>query len=172
MQIPILSVDAVLAGLRTTPQGLASSEAARRAAEYGPNRIEEARREPAWLRVARQFTHFFAIILWIAAGLVFLCRDPLPPALSPGVLANPFMLWGIAFELTLIAVIVYTPFGQALFGTAALAPETWLFMLPFSAAMLALEEGRNVVVRAARKKSSSLAGNQDPADRPEDTSTS
>jgi hypothetical protein len=71
-------------------------------------------------------------------------------ALSLGVLANPLLLWGIAVELALLAAIVYTPLGQALFGTAALAPEVWLFMLPFPAAMLALEEGRKLLARARR----------------------
>lgn len=47
----------------------------------------------------------------------------------------------------LILAIVYTPAGQALFGTAPLPADAWLFMLPFAAAMLVLEEARKAVAR-------------------------
>jgi calcium-translocating P-type ATPase len=69
MRIHRLPADAALAALRTTPEGLTSAEARRRLAEFGPNRLEAVRRTPLWLRGARQFTHFFAIVLWVAAGL-------------------------------------------------------------------------------------------------------
>ncbi len=66
------SVGEVLASLRSAPEGLGAEEARRRAAEYGPNRIEEAKRERRAFRIARQFVHFFALVLWAAAGLAFL----------------------------------------------------------------------------------------------------
>ncbi len=107
MHITRLSVDQAFAGLHSAREGLASAEAARRLAEYGPNCVEEIAREPLWLKAARQFTHFFALIL----------------------------------------AIVYAAPGNAAFGTAPIAPEVWLFMLPFAAAMLVLEEGRKWWVR-------------------------
>ena len=64
-----LPVDEALASLRARREGLSTAEAARRAIEYGPNRLEEAARTPIALRLARQFTHFFAVILWVAAAL-------------------------------------------------------------------------------------------------------
>ncbi len=78
MEIIQLPADAALASLRSSRDGLASDEAARRLAEYGPNRVEEAKREPSMLRLARQLTHFFALVLWFAAGLAFLASayDP------------------------------------------------------------------------------------------------
>ncbi len=47
-------------------------------AEFGPNRLEEAAREHGLLRFARQFSHFFAIVLWLAAGLALFAEhyDP------------------------------------------------------------------------------------------------
>ncbi|HXK27999.1 MAG TPA: cation transporting ATPase C-terminal domain-containing protein [Candidatus Binatia bacterium] len=45
--------------------------------------------------------------------------------------------------------IVYMPWGQAIFGTAALPLDAWLFMLPFAAAMLLLEELRKLAARLA-----------------------
>lgn len=60
--------------MKTTLTGLASAEAARRLVEFGPNHVEEVRHENLLLSLAREFTHFFAIILWIAATLAFLAE--------------------------------------------------------------------------------------------------
>jgi len=73
-----LSAEQALASLKTTAAGLASAEAARRLAEFGPNHVEEVAREHLLIGFAREFTHFFAIILWIGAALAFLAEyfDP------------------------------------------------------------------------------------------------
>ena len=78
MHIHGLSAEQSLASLNTTAAGLAASEAARRLAEFGPNHVEEVGRENLLLGFAREFTHFFAIILWIGAALAFLAEhfDP------------------------------------------------------------------------------------------------
>ena len=58
-------------------------------------------------------------------------------------------------SVALILAIVYTPWGNVAFGTASIGAEVWLFMLPFAAAMLALEEGRKAFMRrraAARER--------------------
>ena len=72
MQIHGLSAEQSLASLKTTAAGLAAAEAVRRLAEFGPNHVEEVGREPVLLSFAREFTHFFAVILWIGAALAFL----------------------------------------------------------------------------------------------------
>ncbi|MFZ5512080.1 MAG: cation-translocating P-type ATPase [Pseudomonadota bacterium] len=79
MRIAASSVDEVLAGLRSARTGLAAAEARRRLAEFGPNRVEELRGPPLALRFAREFTHFFALVLWVAALLSFVSE-----AVSPG----------------------------------------------------------------------------------------
>ena len=60
--------------VRSAPEGLSSAEALRRLAEYGPNRVQRARREPALVRLLRELFRFFSVILWIAAGLAFVAR--------------------------------------------------------------------------------------------------
>ena len=70
-QIAGLVADQALASLNSSPDGLAESEAGRRQQEFGPNRLEAVRSIPLWLRFAREFSHFFALILWVAAGLAF-----------------------------------------------------------------------------------------------------
>jgi calcium-translocating P-type ATPase len=71
MQIHGLDSEAALASLNTAATGLSTSEAVRRRAEFGPNHVEELGREPVLLSFAREFTHFFAIILWLGAALAF-----------------------------------------------------------------------------------------------------
>ena len=63
---------------KSNPHGLSSPEALRRLAEYGPNRVEKVAGEPMFLRFLKEFTHFFALILWLAAALAFLAEwsDP------------------------------------------------------------------------------------------------
>jgi magnesium-transporting ATPase (P-type) len=74
LRIHALNVEEALASLKTVAGGLSTGEAARRLAEFGPNHLEEVEREPLLLRCAREFTHFFAIILWIGAGLAFIAE--------------------------------------------------------------------------------------------------
>ena len=78
MHIHSISAEQALASLNTTADGLDSVEATRRRAEFGPNHVEEVAREHLLLGFAREFTHFFAIILWIGAALAFLAEhfDP------------------------------------------------------------------------------------------------
>lgn len=78
MRIHELPVERVLVSLKTAADGLSVAEAARRLAEFGPNRVEEVGREPVLLRLAREFTHFLALVLWVAAALAFVA-DQLQP---------------------------------------------------------------------------------------------
>jgi magnesium-transporting ATPase (P-type) len=66
---------------------------------------------------------------------------------SRGHRRNRLIWYGIIFELLLLLLIDYTPWGNALFGTAPIAAEVWLFIIPFAPGMLLLEELRKAVVR-------------------------
>ncbi|HMA13078.1 MAG TPA: cation-transporting P-type ATPase, partial [Steroidobacteraceae bacterium] len=78
MHIQSLTAEQSLASLHTAATGLTAAEARRRLAEFGPNHVEELARESLLLRFAREFTHFFAIILWLGAALAFFAEysDP------------------------------------------------------------------------------------------------
>ena len=78
---------------------------------------------------------------------VFLCRHPAMSVFSRGHRRNRLIWYGIGFELLLLLLIDYTPWGNALFGTAPLGVEVWLFIIPFGIGMLLLEELRKAVVR-------------------------
>jgi magnesium-transporting ATPase (P-type) len=83
---------------------------------------------------------------------VFLCRHPVMSSLNRGYGSNRLIWYGVMFELLLLLLIVYTPWGNRLFGTAALGIEVWLFILPFMLVMLLAEELRKAVVRSMAEK--------------------
>jgi magnesium-transporting ATPase (P-type) len=105
-----------------------------------------ARNDPLYLKAT---TACLSAIVVAQMVNVFLCRHPRRSAFSFGIAGNPLILWGIGAELALLLAIVYTPAGNALFGTAPLSPAVWLFVMPFALGMLALEELRKAVVRRA-----------------------
>jgi len=74
--VAAMSADEVLAALESSPRGLSESEARRRRARYGLNRLVIARRPSVALRFLAQVTHFFALLLWAAAALAFLGGMP------------------------------------------------------------------------------------------------
>ncbi|OAI05646.1 ATPase [Methylomonas methanica] len=78
---------------------------------------------------------------------VFICKQRQRGLLATSFLDNKLILSGIVLEIALILTIVYTPWGNALFGTAPIDTAVWLFTLPFALGMLLLEEFRKWLVR-------------------------
>lgn len=72
MKIQTLPHDEVFSSLLSRPEGLTSEEAAGRLKEYGANEIHEMHVRSMASRLAAQFTHFLALLLWFAAALCFL----------------------------------------------------------------------------------------------------
>ena len=85
-----------------------------------------------------------AIILMQVVN-VFLCKTPGRSLFGAQNFSNHLLLWGVALEFALILIIIYTPWGHLIFGTAPIAQDVWLFMLPCAVGMLLLEEGRKWV---------------------------
>ncbi len=83
---------------------------------------------------------------------VFACRSPLRSAFDRTALSNPLLWWGIGFELLLILAIVYTPWGQQLFGTAPLGGEVWALGATLALGLLAAEELRKWLMRHRRAR--------------------
>ena len=97
-------------------------------------------------------TACFAGIVIAQMVNVFLCRHPRQSSFRFGLFKNPLLLAGLAFELLMLLLIIYTPWGQALFGTAPLGLNVWLLALPLALAMGLLEEARKAVVRWSLKR--------------------
>jgi len=72
LEICRLAPSQVYRALTTSPQGLSADDVRRRTIRDGPNSLQALRRTPLVSRFVRQFTHFLALLLWVAAGLAFL----------------------------------------------------------------------------------------------------
>lgn len=76
MEYSQLPKDDLFRELDSRPEGLSPDEVASRLKQYGPNEIVEARKSPLILRLAANFYHTFALLLWVAAFLAFIAAMP------------------------------------------------------------------------------------------------
>lgn len=100
-------------------------------------------RDPLYLQAT---TACLSAIIAAQIVNVFLCKTPRRSLFGAGLFDNRIILWGIALEIMLVLLIDYTAWGNRVFGTLPIAPEVWLFILPFALAMLMLEELRKFMV--------------------------
>lgn len=124
MKINELSREDVFRTLVTSSQGLTGEEAGRRLVEFGPNAIRAARKRPLWLRFLGQFTHFLAVLLWIAAALSFISEY-----FQPG---EGMLTLGLAIVGVIVINAVFT-FVQEYRAEKAL--EALKKLLPFKVAV-------------------------------------
>jgi sodium/potassium-transporting ATPase subunit alpha len=100
---------------------------------------------------------FTAIVLAQMANL-FVCRHPHLATWSLPLRGNPWLLPGLASEACLLLLIVYTPWGNALVGTAPLPVAVLLFAFPFALLLFGAEEARKALMRR-------IDGHLDPAQK-------
>jgi magnesium-transporting ATPase (P-type) len=89
-------------------------------------------------------TATFAGIVACQIGTAFASRTESASLREVGLLTNPLLLWGIAFEVAFTAALVYIPPLQQLFGTAALGPGTLAIIAPFPFIVWGLDELRRL----------------------------
>ena len=78
---------------------------------------------------------------------VYLCRSVTRSIFSTGVLGNWLMMSGVIVESAVLILINYSPWANSILGTAPIAGAAWLFIIPFAAGMLILEESRKWLAR-------------------------
>lgn len=103
-----------------------------------------ATQDPLYLQAT---TACLSAIIVMQIMNVFLCRSVTRSAFSTGVFGNRLILWGVGFNIALILLIDYTPWGNFILGTAPIAGAAWLFILPFGGGMLILDELRKWLAR-------------------------
>ena len=64
-----------------------------------------------------------------------------------GLFRNRLIVWGIAVEISILGLIVYSQIGNRIFGTAAFDGRFWWSLLVFAALLLLAEEARKGIVR-------------------------
>ena len=81
---------------------------------------------------------------------LFVCRHPTLPFWHLPLFANRWLLAGLASEGLLLLLILYTPWGNRLFGTAPLPLQAFVYALPFALLLGIAEEGRKAWCRRRR----------------------
>jgi calcium-translocating P-type ATPase len=92
-------------------------------------------------------TMTFAAIVVCQIGTALAARTERASLHSIGFFSNPLLLWGFVFELAFLAALVYVPFLQGAFGTAALGPTDWLLLAPLPFAVWGVDELRRYAAR-------------------------
>jgi sodium/potassium-transporting ATPase subunit alpha len=100
--------------------------------------------DPLYLRAT---TACLSAIIVMQIVSVYLCRSSVRSVFSMRLLDNRLIVAGVALELASLLLVNYLPLANVLIGTAPVPPTLWLFLVPFAAAMLALEELRKWIVR-------------------------
>jgi calcium-translocating P-type ATPase len=104
---------------------------------------------------------FLAIVL-CQVGTAFAARTDHASLRSIGILTNRPLLWGIGFELLVAAAVVYLPFLQPVFHTAAPQPASILPLLGFPFVVWAADETWRAV---RRRRTRDLRPESDPRSR-------
>ncbi len=86
------------------------------------------------------------VVMQIANGMV--CRTTRESLFRVGIFTNRYLLIGMAVEITLLFLIIYTQPLQKIFGTAPLNMNDWLLLLPFAAFLLIADEIRKLIARS------------------------
>ena len=92
-------------------------------------------------------TMTFLGMVMAQVGTAFAARTERASLRSIGVFSNRLLLWGIAFELALAAVIIYAPLFHDLLATASLEPHMLLFVAPFPFIVWGADELRRWLLR-------------------------
>ena len=179
MHIANLSIADALRSLRTSEQGLSAAEAERRLGEYGANRLDEIGHEAEWQRFFAEFTHFFALILWVAAGLAFFAEPRSPGEgmwqLGVAIVAVILINGSFSFWQEYRAERAIAALRKLLPQTVKVMRDSQLFTLPAKALVpgdvILLAEGDNVpadcrlIAGAVRVNMSTITGEALPKAR-------
>jgi magnesium-transporting ATPase (P-type) len=92
-------------------------------------------------------TMTFAGIVACQVGTAVAARTEHASLRSVGVFGNRMLLWGIGSELVFLAALVYVPFLQDLFGTAALGATEVAILATFPVIVWGSDELRRAVAR-------------------------
>ena len=99
---------------------------------------------------AEATTMALAAIVFCQIGVVQCARTEKQSVMKIGLTSNHFILKGILFEIGLIAALMYVPFLQVVFGTTAITPICWLYLVLCPLPIVLLDELRKWFLRRAQ----------------------
>jgi magnesium-transporting ATPase (P-type) len=92
-------------------------------------------------------TMTLAAIVATQVGIVFNCRTERISVFKVGLFSNRLVLLGIAFEITLLCILIYVPFLNGIFNTAPIGFREWAFLLIWPLVVVLLDEVRKAILR-------------------------
>jgi magnesium-transporting ATPase (P-type) len=99
--------------------------------------------------VYRQATTLtLAAIVFCQIGMVLNCRTEKQSVFKVGLFNNRRVLQGIAIEIILIALLIYVPGLEDIFGTAPIGLKEWIFLIILPPLILGIEEIRKAISRS------------------------
>ena len=102
-------------------------------------------------------TMTFAGIVVAQAGNVLACRTSKQSIFRTSIATNKWIVFGIISQISILALIVYVPLLQQVFGTTALGLSDWVFLIGLALIVLFAEEIRKFFVRRFSKSSEDLS---------------
>ena len=85
-------------------------------------------------------------------GAVIGCRTDRVSIFRIGFFTNRLVLWGIAAELTLLGILIYTPFLHSIFSTAPIGLREWVYLFAWTPVIFLLDELRKAILRWRERK--------------------
>ena len=102
--------------------------------------------------VYRQATTMaLASIVFCQIGVVLCARTEKQSLFSVGFFTNKRVLHGIVFEILLVCAIIYVPFLQGIFQTAAIGLKDWIYLILMPFPIIILDEIRKSIFRKFAK---------------------
>ena len=107
---------------------------------------------PDDLLYLRATTACLSAIIVMQVACVYLCRSSIRSVFSTRLFDNHLIVAGIGLAIGSLLLVNYAPLVNLLIGTAPVPSTLWLFLLPFAAALVALEELRKWIVRQTLRR--------------------
>jgi magnesium-transporting ATPase (P-type) len=85
-------------------------------------------------------------------GAVFACRTDRASVFRIGLFTNRLVLLGVAIELVILGLLIYTPFVQRLFNTAPIGVREWAFVFAWTPVLFLADELRKALLRRKTEK--------------------
>ncbi len=102
-------------------------------------------------------TMTFAGIVVAQIGNVLACRTSKQSIFRTSLAKNKWIMWGIIAQFSILAVLVYVPLMQNIFGTTALGITDWIYLISLALIVVFAEEIRKFLTRRFGKKTEDLS---------------
>ena len=96
---------------------------------------------------AKGVTMTFAGIVVAQAGNVLACRTSKQSIFKTSLKTNKWIIFGIAAQIGILAILIYVPFMQHIFSTTALTLSNWAFLVLLAVIVVFAEEVRKFFSR-------------------------